>query len=157
MRVARLRLGRRASEYLPAGDNMTSGSARPTLRCSFRRVICVKWKLLPLLLLTLPLVATLTAQTSSGPPRGSLVVAGGIIQGSFIVRGRPDKPLLMAKGHTRGFGFLKGVVVDPHLTEQKRESELVNVMDAHPELLGIGMDENAAIVVRGDGFKVEGS
>ncbi|MCA1818326.1 MAG: Type 1 glutamine amidotransferase-like domain-containing protein [Acidobacteria bacterium] len=83
--------------------------------------------------------------------------AGAIIQGSFIVRGRPDKPLLVAKGRTRGFGFLKGVVVDPHLTEQKRENELVNVLDAHPELLGIGMDEQAAIVVRGDEFEVEGT
>src|SRR5262249_17957044 len=33
--------------------------------------------------------------------------AGAIIQGSYIVRGRPDKPLLMAKGHERGFGFIK--------------------------------------------------
>ena len=43
--------------------------------------------------------------------------AGAIIQGSYIVRGRPDKPLLMAKGHERGFGFLKNVAINPHLTE----------------------------------------
>ena len=82
--------------------------------------------------------------------------AGAIIQGSYIVRGRPDKPLLMAKGHERGFGFLKNVVVNPHLTEAKRETELVNVVDAHPLLLGIGIDEKAAIVVRGDRFEVIG-
>jgi cyanophycinase len=82
--------------------------------------------------------------------------AGAIIQGSYIVRGRPDKPLLMAKGHERGFGFLKNVAIDPHLTEQKRDAELVNVLDAHPELLGIGLDEKAAIVVQGDQFEVIG-
>jgi cyanophycinase len=82
--------------------------------------------------------------------------AGAIIQGSFIVRGRPDKPLLMAKGHERGFGFLKNVVVDPHLIAARREDELVNVLDAHPELLGIGIDANAGIVVRGDAFEVIG-
>jgi cyanophycinase len=82
--------------------------------------------------------------------------AGAIIQGSFIVRGRPDKPLLMAKGHERGFGFLKNVVIDPHLIAARREDELVNVLDAHPELLGIGIDANAGIVVRGDAFEVIG-
>ncbi|HWW74276.1 MAG TPA: cyanophycinase, partial [Pyrinomonadaceae bacterium] len=82
--------------------------------------------------------------------------AGAIIQGSFIVRGRPDKPVLMAKGHERGFGFLKKVVVNPHLTTAKREDELVNVLDAHPELLGIGLDEKGAILVRGGQFEVLG-
>jgi len=82
--------------------------------------------------------------------------AGAIIQGSFIVRGRPDKPVLMAKGHERGFAFLKNVVVNPHLLAAKREDELVNVVDAHPELLGIGIDERAAILVRGESFEVLG-
>lgn len=82
--------------------------------------------------------------------------AGAIIQGSYTVRGRPDKPLLMAKGHERGFAFLKNVAINPHLTEQKRDAELINVVDAHPELLGIGIDEKAAIVVSGNRFEVIG-
>ncbi len=81
---------------------------------------------------------------------------GAIIQGSFIVRGRPDKPVLMASGHDRGFAFLKNVVIDPHLIAAKREDELVNVIDAHPELLGIGIDEGTAILVQGDQFEVLG-
>jgi cyanophycinase len=75
--------------------------------------------------------------------------AGAIIQGSFIVRGRPDKPVLMAPGRTRGFAFLPRVAVNPHLLSQKRENELVSVVDAHPELLGIGIPDSAGIVVRG--------
>lgn len=82
--------------------------------------------------------------------------AGAIIQGSYTVRGRPDKPLLMAKGHERGFGFLKNVAINPHLTEQKRDAELVNVLDAYPHLLGIGIDEKAALVVREHQFEVIG-
>ena len=82
--------------------------------------------------------------------------AGAMIQGSFIVRGRPDKPVLMATGHQRGFGFLDRVVVNPHLTAAKREDELINVVDAHPELLGIGIDERTAILVQGDRFEVLG-
>jgi cyanophycinase len=82
--------------------------------------------------------------------------AGAIIQGSYTVRGRPDKPLLMAKGHERGFGFLRNVAINPHLTEQKRDAELVNVIDAYPNLLGVGLDEKAALVVQGNGFEVIG-
>lgn len=81
---------------------------------------------------------------------------GAIILGSFIVRGRPDKPVLMARGHERGFAFLKNVVINPHLIAAKREDELVNVLDAHPELLGIGIDERAAIIVQGSQFQVRG-
>ena len=82
--------------------------------------------------------------------------AGAIIQGSFTVRGRPDKPLLMAAGHTTGFGFMKNVAIDPHLTSAQRDAELVNVVDAHPEILGIGIDDDAALIVKGDAFEVIG-
>lgn len=83
--------------------------------------------------------------------------AGTIITGSFIVRGRPDKPVLMARGHDRGLGWLRNVAINPHLTEAKRENELINVVDAHPGLLGIGIDEQAALLVRGARFEVLGS
>jgi len=91
--------------------------------------------------------------------RGGVIMgssAGSIILGSFIVRGRPDKPLLMAKGHTDGFGFLRNVVINPHLTSAKRDNELVNVCDEHPSILGLGLDDDVALVVRGNRFEVIG-
>ncbi len=92
--------------------------------------------------------------------RGGVVFgssAGAIIQGSYTVRGRPDKPLLMAAGHERGFAFMKNVAINPHLTQAKRDNELINVIDAHPNLLGIGIDEDAAIVVEHNRFEVIGT
>ena len=83
--------------------------------------------------------------------------AGAIIQGSFTVRGRPDKPLLIAPGRTTGFGFLTNVAINPHLTSAKRDAELVNVADAHPHILGIGIDDDAALVVRQNIFEVIGT
>jgi cyanophycinase len=91
--------------------------------------------------------------------RGGVILgtsAGAIIAGSYTVRGRPDKPILMAKGHERGFGFLKNVAINPHLIGAHREDQLIDVVDAHPELLGIGIDNGAGIVVRGDQFEVIG-
>jgi cyanophycinase len=83
--------------------------------------------------------------------------AGAIIQGSYTVRGRPDKPLLMAVGHERGFAFMKNVAINPHLTQAKRDNELINVIDAYPKLLGIGIDEDAALEVQGNRFEVIGT
>ena len=92
--------------------------------------------------------------------RGGVILgssAGAIVQGSFMVRGRPDKPLLMAKGSTEGFGFLRNVAINPHLSSAKRDNELVNVCDEYPHILGIGIDDDAALLVRRNEFNVVGS
>ncbi|HWA32605.1 MAG TPA: Type 1 glutamine amidotransferase-like domain-containing protein, partial [Cyclobacteriaceae bacterium] len=67
--------------------------------------------------------------------------AGAIILGSYIVRGWTEKPILMAKGHDKGFDFIKGVAFNPHLLTAKREYELMSVVHEYPELLGIGIDD----------------
>jgi cyanophycinase len=83
--------------------------------------------------------------------------AGAIVLGSFTVRGRPDKPLLMAPGRTTGFALLEHVAIDPHLTSEKRDAELVNVVDAHPDVLGVGIDDDAALLVQKNVLTVIGT
>ena len=83
--------------------------------------------------------------------------AGAIIQGSFVVRGRSDKPVLMARGHEAGFGFLRKVAINPHLTSAKREDELVSVIDQHPDLLGLGLEDTVGLVVQGTTAEVVGA
>jgi cyanophycinase len=83
--------------------------------------------------------------------------AGATIQGSYLVRGAPEgNEIMMAEGHEVGFGYLRNVAVDQHLITRHREEDLVPVIRFHPELLGIGLDEPAAIVVKGDEFEVIG-
>jgi cyanophycinase len=74
--------------------------------------------------------------------------AGAIILGSYTVRGWTEKPLLMAKGHDKGFGFIKDVAFNPHLLTAKREYELMNVVHEYPKLLGIGIDDYGLLIVR---------
>jgi cyanophycinase len=72
--------------------------------------------------------------------RGGVVCgtsAGATIQGSFLVRGDP-------KGNE--------IMISP----REREHDLVTVIEKHPELLGLGIDEGAAIVVHGDSVEVVG-
>jgi cyanophycinase len=82
--------------------------------------------------------------------------AGATIQGSFMVRGDTKGNTLMVGDHVEGFGFLKGVTIDQHVLRRNRQFDLLDVIRAKPELLGIGIDESTAIVVRGDAFEVIG-
>lgn len=48
------------------------------------------------------------------------------------------------------------MAINPHLLSQKRETELISVIDRHPDLLGIGLPDSAGIVVRGSRLEVIG-
>ncbi|MDX2414593.1 MAG: hypothetical protein QNK33_05335, partial [Bacteroidales bacterium] len=54
------------------------------------------------------------------------------------------------------FGYLKNSAIDQHLLVRNRQHDLVEVISVYPELLGIGLDENTAIVVIGDSLEVLG-
>ena len=83
--------------------------------------------------------------------------AGASIQGSFLVRGDSGGNTIMMGDHQRGFGYLRNVGIDQHVLRRNRQFDLIEVIEAHPELLGIGLDEDTAIVVQGDGFQVIGA
>lgn len=84
--------------------------------------------------------------------------AGATIQGSYLVRGAVEgNQLMMAPGHEEGLGFLKNCAIDQHVVARKRIGDLVPVVEKHPELLGIGIDESTAIVVQRDVFEVIGN
>ncbi len=96
--------------------------------------------------------------------RGGVVFgssAGATIQGSLLVRGAPGTPgnpegdnkIMMSPGHETGFGLIPNSAIDQHLS-RGRERDLVPVIEKHPELVGIGIDEGAAILVHGDHFSV---
>lgn len=82
--------------------------------------------------------------------------AGATIQGSFLVRGDTETNQIMMGNHQEGFGFLPRSAVDQHLLARNRECDLIPVIEKHPELLGIGIDENTAAVVRDDTMRVVG-
>lgn len=83
--------------------------------------------------------------------------AGASIQASYMVRGAVEgNTIMMAPGHERGFGFLRNVAVDQHILARNRENDMLDVVARYPELLGIGLDEGTAILVRGDEAEVIG-
>jgi len=82
--------------------------------------------------------------------------AGATIQGSYLVRGDTKTNTLVIGDHVRGFAYLKNSAIDQHLLVRNREHDLIEVISQYPELLGIGLDENTAVVVKGDIMEVIG-
>lgn len=82
--------------------------------------------------------------------------AGATILGSYLVRGDTATNTVMMGDHEVGFGFLRDTAVDQHLLRRNRHFDLIEVIEAHPRLLGIGIEEDTAIVVEGDQFEVLG-
>jgi cyanophycinase len=83
--------------------------------------------------------------------------AGASIQAEYMARGDPLGNLnIIAEGYERGFDFLPGVAIDQHFFKRQRFHDMTELMAVYPQLLGIGIDEGTALVVRGSVMEVVG-
>ena len=82
--------------------------------------------------------------------------AGATIQGSYLARGDTQNNQIMMGNHESGFGFIKNIAIDQHVLARNRQFDLFEIVNHQPELLGIGIDEGTAILVKGDQFEVIG-
>jgi cyanophycinase len=87
--------------------------------------------------------------------------AGALVWGSesMLFRQRSDgspfvmgdaAALLIDDPHAVGFGALRNVLISPHFAEFRMKGALEKTMTAHPQLIGIGIDEATAFEVHGD-------
>lgn len=83
--------------------------------------------------------------------------AGASIQGSFLARGdtASNKPII--GDHTVGFGYLRNTAIDQHVLVRNRHFDMLGLIKKNPELLGLALDENTALVVQGDDAEVLGA
>ncbi len=85
--------------------------------------------------------------------------AGATIQGDYLVRGAvAGSEIVMTPElrHEHGFAFLHKSAIDQHINTRNRWDDIIPVIQKYPELLGIGLSEGTAIVVKGDTFEVIG-
>lgn len=83
--------------------------------------------------------------------------AGASIQADYMPRGDPlGNHTVMAEGYERGFNYLPGVAIDQHFFTRKRQADMAGLVGTFPQLVGIGIDENTAVVVRGSVLEVMG-
>jgi cyanophycinase len=95
--------------------------------------------------------------------RGGVIAgssAGATIQGDYLVRGDTSGPNVMMTEeptHQHGFAFLRRSAIDQHINARMRWDDLIPVVKKFPNLLGIGLSEDTAIIVTGDKFEVMGA
>jgi cyanophycinase len=83
--------------------------------------------------------------------------AGGVILASRLVHSAIlDQKTLIAQGYEEGFGYLANVAIDQRVDARKGEGDMTAVIAAHPESLGLGLEEATAVLVRGDTLEVIG-
>lgn len=49
-----------------------------------------------------------------------------------------------------GLGFIRGIIVDQHFAERGRIGRLLGAVAQNPRILGVGIDENTAVIVERD-------
>ena len=118
-------------------------------------------------LLDTPLHARLRELYRSGGALGG-TSAGAAVMSEVMITG--DEKRQPAEGRewstieadnvatARGFGFLPGVIVDQHFVTRKRHNRLISLVLGSPALVGLGIEESTAVLVRPDGrFEVLGA
>jgi cyanophycinase len=55
-----------------------------------------------------------------------------------------------------GFGLLQAAVVDQHFTERARHTRLLGALRENPQKIGIGVDEQTALIIRANTVRVLG-
>jgi cyanophycinase len=94
--------------------------------------------------------------------RGALLVGtsagASAMSSNMIVEGTDDDaPKYCTLKMAPGLGLLHEVIIDQHFAQRGRIGRLLVAVAQNPHMLGVGIDEDTAIVVDGDTFRVIGS
>lgn len=91
------------------------------------------------------------------------IVVGGTSAGAAVM---PDVMIVEGDSETNprveivelgpGMGYLPGIAIDQHFAQRGRLGRLVAALLQQPAVLGLGIDENTAVVVQGNEFEVIG-
>jgi cyanophycinase len=91
------------------------------------------------------------------------VVIAGTSAGAAIM---PERMIVRGESETSprgdtvtlgpGMGFVRGIVLDQHFAQRGRLGRLLAALLLDPAMIGVGIDENTAIVIQGAEFRVLG-
>lgn len=83
--------------------------------------------------------------------------AGASIQASYLCRANPVANFdIMAPGYERGLGFIGGIAIDQHFSQRGRQKDMTQLVNRYPQLLGIGIDESTALIVKKSNAEIVG-
>jgi cyanophycinase len=104
-----------------------------------------------------PLDEVIQQRHREGAVIGGTSAGAAMMPDEMIVGGTSvSNPSVDAVEMGPGMGFLPGVVVDQHFAQRGRLGRLLAALVLQPAVLGLGIDEDTAIIVEGDEFTVIG-
>jgi cyanophycinase len=84
--------------------------------------------------------------------------AGAAMMSGTMILGGDSPGVTRASVRTGpGLEFLPGVLIDMHFAERGRLNRLLSAVALYPHELGLGIDEDTAILAEGDSFEVLGT
>ena len=95
--------------------------------------------------------------------RGGGVIAGtsagaAVMSETMLVKGPSGESYRIGELHMApGLGLMRHVIIDQHFAERGRYGRLLGAVAHNPRLLGVGVDEDTALLVEGDEGRVLGS
>ena len=94
--------------------------------------------------------AAVTAAHGRGAVVGGTSAGASAVSEHMIAFGEDvDSPRQGTTASAAGLGLLRDVVVDQHFAQRNRYARLLSLVARSPRLLGMGVDEDTAAVVRG--------
>lgn len=94
---------------------------------------------------------------AQGAVIGGTSAGAAMMPETMIIEGdSATNPRVDAVDMGPGMGFLPGIAVDQHFAQRGRLGRLIAALVQQPAILGIGIDENTAVIVDGDQFEVVG-
>jgi cyanophycinase len=91
------------------------------------------------------------------------VIAGtsagaSVMSDTMLVKGTSGESYRIGDLHMApGLGLIRDVIIDQHFAERGRFGRLLGAVAHNPRVLGLGVDEDTAMVVEGERFDVIGS
>ncbi|MCL6454543.1 MAG: cyanophycinase [Alicyclobacillus sp.] len=102
--------------------------------------------------------AALHAALRAGVPLAGTSAGASMMSSTMIVDGEGEtNPRICVVNMAPGMEFLEGAVVDQHFAQRGRVGRLVSAVAQYPHHLGLGIDEDTAVIVEGTVFRVLGS
>lgn len=81
-----------------------------------------------------------------------------MMSNSMIVTGRSDSaPEVGGVEIAPGMDLVSGTIIDTHFSQRGRHGRLLTAIAHYPQILGIGIDEQTAIIIKGNEFRVIGN
>lgn len=95
-----------------------------------------------------PVYRTITKCIQQGLTVAGTSAGAAAMPSTMLISGASDESAhISALGMAPGLALLPGVVIDSHFAERGRIGRLLGAVAQNPAMLGIGIDENTAIVV----------